>query len=268
MFSFIRMRVLKFGSEGPDVEQWEIFLKGCYPNERLIIDDYFGNTTTELTKKFQKNNNIGDDGIVGRNTYASAMLLGFDPGIDDDRFDVGPNFPPRPDGFEFLTHDQRISMFGEFKFKSDPVEGNHERIKILDDWPKHNIKLINIPQLKNVSYAPKSCNVYFHVKLHEQVKSMFNEFEKRGFKDKILTWGGSWVARYIRGSQTRLSNHSWATAFDINVPWNMLGTQGALLGEKGSVRELVQIAYEHGFASGLWFRGRTDGQHFEAYKIL
>ena len=58
------------------------------------------------------------------------------------------------------------------------------------------------------------------------------------------------------------------TAFDINVAWNGLGVQPALLGQKGSVRELVEIAFEHGFIWGGWFTNRPDGMHFEAYKVL
>ena len=83
----------------------------------------------------------------------------------------------------------------------------------------------------------------------------------------VLTWAGSWVPRYIRGSRSRLSNHAWGTAFDINVPWNGLRRTPAFKGQKGSVRELVLIAAKLGFYWGGWFT-RKDGMHFEVSKIL
>jgi hypothetical protein len=47
-----------------------------------------------------------------------------------------------------------------------------------------------------------------------------------------------------------------------------LGARGALVGEKGSVRELALTAYRHGFYHGVWFKPRTDAMHFEVFKIL
>ena len=39
-----------------------------------------------------------------------------------------------------------------------------------------------------------------------------------------------------------LSNHSFGSAFDINFVDNMLGTEPAISGQRGSVRELVSAA--------------------------
>jgi hypothetical protein len=38
-----------------------------------------------------------------------------------------------------------------------------------------------------------------------------------------------------------------------------------LKGEKGSVRELVDIFYENEFYWGGWFDGRCDPMHFESF---
>lgn len=75
------------------------------------------------------------------------------------------------------------------------------------------------------------------------------------------------MPRFVRGSRTTLSNHSWGTAFDINYAWNCLGALPALRGEKGSVRELVPIAHRHGFYWGGHF-SRRDGMHFEVARVL
>jgi hypothetical protein len=78
----------------------------------------------------------------------------------------------------------------------------------------------------------------------------------------VLTWDGSFVPRFIRGSRTTLSNHAFGTAFDINCGYNRLGTIPALLGNKGYVRELVELANEHGFYWGGHFASpRSDGMH-------
>jgi len=71
------------------------------------------------------------------------------------------------------------------------------------------------------------------------------------------------VPSFIRGWRTTLSNQSWGTAFDINAAWNGLGRRPPLVGEKGSVRELVQLANQHGFYWGGHFSKRPDGMHFE-----
>ena len=57
----------------------------------------------------------------------------------------------------------------------------------------------------------------------------------------------------MRGSTTTLSNHSFGSAFDINVAWNERDHRPALVGEKGSVRELVPIAHKWGFWWGGYF---------------
>jgi hypothetical protein len=47
-----------------------------------------------------------------------------------------------------------------------------------------------------------------------------------------------------------------------------LGVHPARIDQKGCVRELVEIAVDHGFYWGGWFPKRPDGMHFEAYKIM
>jgi hypothetical protein len=54
--------------------------------------------------------------------------------------------------------------------------------------------------------------------------------------------------------------------FDVNFEWNRMGTVPALRGDKGSVRERVPIANEHGFYWGGHF-SRRDGMHFEPAQL-
>jgi hypothetical protein len=109
------------------------------------------------------------------------------------------------------------------------------------------------------------------VRVHKKVKAQFlalwKAWETAGLIDRVLKWDGMFVPRLMRGG-TRLSNHAYGTAFDINEPWNKFKTVPALLGTKGCVRELVPIANDHGFFWGGHFRTRPDGMHFEVARLL
>ena len=100
----------------------------------------------------------------------------------------------------------------------------------------------------------------------EQMRRLFAAWEDAGLVDLLLTWEGSFAPRFIRGGRPLLSNHAWGTAFDVNFRWNRLATVPALRGDKGSVRELVPIAHEHGFFWGGHF-SRCDGMHFEVAQV-
>jgi len=260
------MQVLRKGSTGVYVEKWQAFLKGLSPDSNILISGIFEDFTDKETKAFQKRKKLTPDGIVGRKTLAIALQNGFslleDPTCNID----GPNWPAKPVTGP-LSASEREKLFGVFSYVSSPVPSNPEAITIRGNWAS-NISQITIPQLSGVVGAPQSCNVQFHSLLIPQVIKLFDDWDAAGLKYLLLSFCGSWVPRYIRGSRSILSNHAWGTAFDINVQWNMLGAQPALRGETGSVRELVDIAYENGFYWGGWFPRRADGMHFEAYKIL
>ena len=102
----------------------------------------------------------------------------------------------------------------------------------------------------------------FHKLAAAQLQALWEAWEKAGLLKQVLTFEGAFVARFIRGSTSTLSNHAFGSAFDINYRWNKLGARPALVGETGSVRELVPIAHEHGFYWGGHFN-RRDGMHFE-----
>lgn len=96
---------------------------------------------------------------------------------------------------------------------------------------------------------------------------MWAAWGRKGLLKHILTWDGSFAARFIRCSTSSLSNHAFATAFDINADENPLGAEPALPGEKGCVFELVPVAHKFGFYWGGHF-SRRDGMHFEIAKVM
>ncbi len=260
------MKALRKGSRGSNVKDWQYFLigQGFQPG---VADGIFGEKTVTATKEFQAKYNLTADGIVGNRTFARAMLLGFqlvDPDGDPNNRQ-SPLWPPKPDFRPLTSTAERQRLFGRYSYTHRPIPGNRENIVIHGNWERENIVKVNIPQLAGVKYAPRSRDIFFHRHAAGQVASLFKAWEDAGLIDRTLTWAGSYVPRLVRGGKS-LSNHAFGTAFDINVPWNGLGVRPALVGEKGSVRELVPIAHEHGFYWGGHFT-RQDGMHFEVAEI-
>lgn len=266
------LQPLKVGSKGPLVLQWETFLRGLDLLNDREVDSEYTESTLEATRTFQAKfggGRLTPDGKAGNQTIGFAMSqFGFELIPTDDKY------PALPAGFKPLDSVTRATVLGVIQFRPQPTPDNPEGIKVTNNWQAENLGSVVVPQLKGVYGAPASGKIFFHKKAIPQLQAMFAAWEKAGLTKKILSWGGSWNPRFIRGSRSVLSNHAWASAFDINVPWNGLGRRPALVGEMGSVRELVPIAAEHGFYWGGWFgssggsSGRLDGMHFELMKLL
>ena len=217
-------------------------------------DGEFGPMTKQAIKDFQKSNGLLADGIIGSKTIEKAVSLGF----------MRAEFPLEPINIWALDAKQREAKFGKFKFEAGHSLTDRDAVTIKGDWEDKNIVTVHIPQL-----IPIKGNgaVRCHKLVANQLIGLFQAFEDKGLMKYILTWDGMFYPRFIRGYYGRLSNHSWGTAFDINCETNGLGMTPPLVGEKGSVRLLVETALEFGFYWGGWF-SRKDGMHFECYKIL
>ena len=269
------MRVLQLKSQGTEVKKWQLFLRGQHLDPGPADGD-FGPKTHKATLQFQARYNLTPDGIVGLKTLGQAMKLGFNavplqpalPGKRTPSHPDDPNWPPRPK-FEPLTSTSaRQQIFGCFAYEAQPLPDNPENIRITDDWEDRNIVRVEILQLRGISGAPASGNVRFHRLAAAQLRALWRDWERAGLLNLILTWDGSFTARFVRGSRTNLSNHCFGSAFDINASWNALGTRPALSGRNGSVRELVELANKNGFFWGGHFRDRADGMHFEIARLM
>lgn len=260
------MRTLRLGSSGVTVKRWQIFLAGRGLFSGVVNGD-FDQPTDEATREFQRKNRLGDDGIVGNKTFGAAMLLGFRVIQDRDESESGPNFPPPPDFGPLVGTNARAELFGRFAFVSSPTADNPENITITDGWESENIVRVPIAELIGVKGAPRSGNIPFHKLAAKQLSDLWKEWGEAGLVDRVLSFEGSFVPRFIRGSRTTLSNHAFGSAFDINAKFNPLGAVPALIGHEGAVRELVGIANAHGFYWGGHFKNRLDGMHFEIARI-
>ncbi len=257
------LKLIKINSMGPVVGKWQYFLRGrgFYLGE---VTEKFDEETLRATIEFQRKYNLQPDGVVGNKSYGLAMQLGFE-GIEDDSIEkTSMNWPARAGFNPLTTNEQRKKIFGAFTFVGEPVPGNPENIRITGGWEAKNIAMLRIPQLIAVKGNDR---VRFHKSATAQITKLWEDWQAAGLLHLVLTWEGSFVPRYVRGSRQTLSNHAFGSAFDINAAWNGLGVIPPLVGQKGSVRELVEIAQENGFYWGGHFP-RKDGMHFEIAKIL
>jgi hypothetical protein len=256
--------VLKRSNKGDAVFLWQNFLVGKGLLDQA--DGIFGQDTEDATKAYQRSHGLEDDGIVGNQTYGKALLEGLDA------IEFETDFSSKPDFSPLVSTADRQSVFGKFDFQINSIPGNREHIKILGTWVNDNIISVDIPELKP-PIAQASGKMNFHTKASAQLQGLWKAWQAQDLIKFILTFDGSFVPRLIRGAPlvkdfSKLSNHAFGSAFDINADFNPLGHIPAFVSQKGSVRLLVPTANDYGFYWGGHFNNRKDGMHFEIAKIL
>lgn len=138
---------------------------------------------------------------------------------------------------------------GVFTYR--PIGGG--RIAPDPAWVRANISTQSVPILGSVT-----CNNA----IFPQLRAALEEIVLAGLADEINPdeYAGCYYPRFIAGS-TSLSNHSFGTALDLNVPGNLRGTVGEM------DRVVVSIFKKWGFAwGGDW--SYTDPMHFEMARIV
>lgn len=256
------MRLLQLGVAGQDVSAWQLFLRGqgLYLGS---IDGRFGKKSESATRAFQTSASLHADGRVGDNTYAAALAAGFALTQHPKGDARGAGWPARPPNLKPLGNWGRSRTFGKMMVVPAPTKSNPEAVKITNDWESKYLVSILIPQLAGVPGAPKNGRIFCHRMAAPIFRGFFQEIADNGLSDLILTYAGCWVPRYIRGSRTKLSNHAYGTALDLNAQWNGLGCRPALHDQRGSVRKLATVCPHWGLLWGGWYPTRPDGMHFE-----
>jgi peptidoglycan hydrolase-like protein with peptidoglycan-binding domain len=261
------LSAMRVGSRGARVAAWQSFLQGL-GGDIGVIDGIFGEHTRDATKAFQEKYGLDADGVAGRQTLLKAAARGFELIEEPAEDSTSSNFPPPPDFPPLTTNAQRESLFGHFDYVSAPTAKNPEAIRIFGTWQQDNIVNVPIPQLRKALGIKALQTMQFHRLAAKQLQGLWAGWEKAKLLDRILSYEGAYVPRFVRGSRTTLSNHAFGSAFDINARYNGLGARPALVGEKGSVRELVSLANDWGFYWGGNFKTRPDGMHFEVAFII
>ena len=254
------MKLLKPNTQSPEIREWKIFLTqlGLYYS---TIDNHYSASFKPSVEAYQMRKQITIDGYIGNMTWHEAYLDGMEFSIGQKRA-----FPLKPSFVPITTQQKRFDTFGTIEYIPNPTSSDPDSITIINNFEKENIISVEIPQLAKI-FEGRYRSMRFHKKGAQQLLDFFDAIEKRGLLSLILSYGGSYTPRLIRGSTTTLSNHAFGTAFDLNMEWNWLNTEPALLGTKGSLRELVPLAHQYGFYWGGHF-SRKDGMHFELAKLL
>ncbi|MET3604915.1 hypothetical protein ABIC99_002739 [Sphaerotilus sulfidivorans] len=80
-----------------------------------------------------------------------------------------------------------------------------------------------------------------------------------------LGTAGMLCCRYVRGSTTAISNHSWGTAIDVKINGELDDYRDGLV--QYGLTLIAPIFNRHGWYWGVTF-SREDGMHFEASRSL
>lgn len=272
-----------------EVQRWQYFLRKLSIDQVGNIDADFGIKTETGTKIFQVMHGLPSTGKVNLATLEKAKTLGYTivPG-DYYSTRAGASFPPKPTDLTTPSNSLRNTVFTCFNFIQRPLSQRADKEAIVirgnctntvPDWTAAHIIEVPIPQLRfAVGYNGK-------VRCHKLAApvwiELFKQWEKDDLLHLILSYAGCFVPRYKREqappgagghglrSSTEveeLSNHSFGSAFDINVTDNGFRSVPALCGRRGSTRELVASANRIGIYWGGHFRTQ-DGMHFEISQL-
>jgi hypothetical protein len=206
-----------------------------------------------------------------------APLLNYPP-VDTTQFLEKSWWPPKPEfkppvcRQDAVTCRASLPNFGEF----DWDEGKGDAVVIRGSWEKDNIVDVPVPQVQGIRLSwndqRAGGSIRFHRKAALQLQRLWSAWEGCGLLRRIVDFSGGFNPRYQHNTHpphTAISNHSFGTAFDINVNANPQGKQPARLGEVGCVRDMVEVASQFGFYWGGFFpEERVDGEHFEVARLL
>jgi hypothetical protein len=101
--------------------------------------------------------------------------------------------------------------------------------------------------------APAIC---VHKAFKPRLYNAFKQLENIGIHHEIKSFEEAFCIRFIIGSSSVLSVHSWGAAIDLNVNDNPLGSEGAWSSE------FIDTMLQNGVFSGQRWYGRKDPMHF------
>jgi hypothetical protein len=250
------MGTLRVGSQGTVVRSLQNWLTNF---EAIKADGFFGEKTRRLTRKAQRRFGLEADGVVGPLTFARFMQEGWlPPEFDQPGASLSP-YPAKPTDYSPLSQSEKIRKWGRPGVApTNPTSGG----QIVRD----RTFSANIVRLDLKDWFPGVTGVTrldLHKKTELQWRGLFDDLVAAGLGSRIVSCGGSWNPRFIRGSTSTFSAHAFATAVDFNAPQNWMGAQPAKKGKKGSLVEVVPHAQDYSIWWGGWF-SRVDGMHFES----
>ena len=225
---------LKKGSFGEEVKQWQLFLQSA-GYKIPYVDGAFGPTTERETIKFQVQNGLKADGVVGPKTWSYVSKVS--------------NNTPLSLKWPKQNYNSMVSFYG-------PVGENQTKL----DLP-YKFKLAWDP---NVSLNKITC----HQKVAKSLYTILDKaYKTSGEKEisrlRLDVFGGCLNVRKMRGGSA-WSIHSWGAAIDFDPDNNQLkwGKDKALFGKK-EYEPFWSIVESEGWVS-LGRARNFDWMHFQA----
>lgn len=115
----------------------------------------------------------------------------------------------------YPTTRQRDDWFGPIRFEPAPTSSNPEGIRITNDFEARNIVRRSFPL---IGYAA------IHRLAAPSLEAALRDIERAGLGSKVKSFAGGYYPRFVRGSRSNLSSHSYGTSIDINAGENPQGS--------------------------------------------
>lgn len=263
-----------------EVQRWQYFLLRQGIAMAGQVDGDFGPKSETATKIFQMTKGLSQTGKLDRKTLDAALPLGYTE-LPDNYYKDRSSFswPPPPAGLASPSNAWRNATFECFAFKKPTTVGDNIIIGKNCSGTKNDWVASNITDLKTDAFGHVpgySGYIRCHVLAAPRIDALLAAWRAADLLHLVVSYAGAFVPRYIRKNTptpahgtkqstavSSLSNHAFGTAFDINATENWLGDTPAQCGQKGAVRELVEIANGLGLFWGGHYSTRLDGMHFE-----
>lgn len=230
-------QVLKKGSFGEQVKQWQLFLQSA-GYKLPFVDGAFGPETERETIKFQAKNGLKPDGVVGPQTWRFIT-------------NVSQN-TPLSEKWPKQNYNDMVNFYG-------PVGQNQTKIEL--------------PYKLKLAWAPSTAltKITCHQKVAKSTYTIFENILKTyGEKDivklRLDIFGGMLNVRKMRGGSA-WSIHSWGAAIDLDPDNNQLkwGSDKATFAKK-EYDAFWKIVMNEGWVS-LGKERNFDWMHIQAARL-
>ena len=209
----------------------------------------------EAVAEWQKANALGVDGIIGPITWRALRAA-----LAPERSLTGimpADAPPVPLGW-----DQVIATFGDptpLLSRDGTMSKENELL-----WQRRTLAsgTLPFPVPLDMHKPDKQMQTRFHAhhRLVGTFEAVFAELHRLGLQSEIMSWGGIYHFRPIRGTRRALSLHAFGAAIDLNAETNKPGTEGDMS------PQVIEVFRHFGFVWGGDFGSRPDPMHFQYAK--
>lgn len=155
-----------------------------------------------------------------------------------------------PAGLVYPTTAQRDAWFGPLTAVPAPTAGNPEAVRITNDFEARNIIRKAFPLVGTIQ---------IHRAAAPSLEAALTDIVNAGLGGELKRFAGSYVPRFVRGSTTNLSSHSYGTSIDVNDHENPQGSPPTA----GQARLAPFFERRGWFWADRYKTSKRDPMHFE-----